>query len=69
MRKNNKSEKSVVEVVGSGEEEPKAENRRLTKAGSTLGDTDSDLERFGIALREADLPRIAFDLEPLEFDK
>lgn len=48
----------MLEVAGSREEEPKTKNRRLTKTGSSVGDANSDLERFDIAHHGDDLEQI-----------
>lgn len=67
--KNNAKENSVVEVVRSGEEEHKAKNSLLKKAGSSEGDATNHLEHFGIALLDANLALISLDRERLEFEK
>lgn len=41
----------------------------MKKIDSNVGDANSDLELFGIALRDADLVRISLDLEGLEFEE
>lgn len=57
----------LVELVRSGEEEPKAKNRSLMRGQNSVGNETNHLEHFGITLRDANLELIVLDLERLQF--